>query len=404
MNKLSIKARLALLIGVLLALLLVSAGITVFRVTEGNATLARVFEGRMVPMNLLREVADGYAVDAAAATHKLCDGTLGAERGLDAIVQARRRIDAAWTAYSARPRSDSERALADRAAAARKRADSALDTVAALMRAKDIDGLRSFAARNLYPALEPVGQAVGALMQAQLDAAALEHKASNATAEASPWRNGAAAVLAVAVAALGAWALIRAIVGPLSEAIRLAESVAAGDLTSQIEAKTSDETGQLLAALKRMNDALVGIVGQVRAGSDSVATGSAQIAMGNADLSQRTEEQASNLQQTAASMEQLTATVKHNADTARMAAQVATNACGVAARGGSVVGEVVATMDQITLASRRIGDIIGVIDGIAFQTNILALNAAVEAARAGPAAGMRGWALARREARPGPIA
>ncbi len=193
------------------------------------------------------------------------------------------------------------------------------------------------------------------------------------------------------------WAVTRSITVPLGRAVEVAETVAKGDLSSRIDASSKDEIGQLLAALGRMNDSLVGIVGQVRNASDSIATGSAQIATGNADLSQRTEEQASNLQQTAASMEQLTATVKNNADTARQATQLASSAALVAAQGGEVVGQVVSTMQGISDSSRRIADIIGVIDGIAFQTNILALNAAVEAARAGEQG--RGFAVVAAEVR-----
>ena len=185
------------------------------------------------------------------------------------------------------------------------------------------------------------------------------------------------------VGSLIAWWLTRSITGPIGEAVKLAQTVAAGDLTSRIDVTRNDETGQLLNALSAMNESLVRVVGQVRQSSDSIATGSSQIASGNADLSQRTEEQASNLQQTAASMEQLTSTVKSNADTARQATQLASSASAVAAQGGVVVGQVVQMMEAITASSKKIADITGVIDGIAFQTNILALNAAVEAARAG---------------------
>jgi methyl-accepting chemotaxis protein len=207
-------------------------------------------------------------------------------------------------------------------------------------------------------------------------------------------------VLAAAAAALGAllaWGVTRSITAPIAQALTLAETVAAGDLRSQVTPRGQDEVAQLLRSLQRMNDHLAGIVGGVRGNAESVATASGQIAQGNADLSQRTEEQASNLQQTAAAMEQLAATVRQNAETAQAASQLAASASDVAARGGQVVGQVVTTMQAITDSSRRIADIIGTIDGIAFQTNILALNAAVEAARAGEQG--RGFAVVAGEVR-----
>lgn len=205
------------------------------------------------------------------------------------------------------------------------------------------------------------------------------------------------AVVAMLLASFLAWVIARSIKLPLEEAIRIARTVAAGDLTSRIVAKGNNETGQLMTALRDMNDSLVTIVAQVRQGSDAIARESAEIASGNMDLSQRTEQQASSLEETASSMEELTSTVKQNADNARQANGLAVAASEVAERGGAVVSQVVATMNDINVASRRIADIIGVIDGIAFQTNILALNAAVEAARAGEQG--RGFAVVASEVR-----
>ena len=191
--------------------------------------------------------------------------------------------------------------------------------------------------------------------------------------------------------------IARAVARPLQHAVKLAQQVAAGNLGSHIEVHSRDETGQLLQALKDMNNSLLQIVGEVRQGTDSIATASSQIAMGNQDLSARTEEQASSLEQTAASMEELTATVKQNAASAQQANQMASAASQVAVRGGAAVSKVVQTMSDINASSRKIVDIIGVIDSIAFQTNILALNAAVEAARAGDQG--RGFAVVASEVR-----
>ena len=204
-------------------------------------------------------------------------------------------------------------------------------------------------------------------------------------------------VFGLALGGMLAWFITRSITVPVAQALKLAESVAAGDLTMRIKGHGNDEIAQLLTALMAMTQSLTQIVSQVRQSSESIAAGSAQIASGNADLSQRTEIQASNLEQTASSMEEMNATVRQTADTARQATQLAASASAVALRGGEVVGKVVATMNDITASSRKVVDIIGVIDSIAFQTNILALNAAVEAARAGEQG--RGFAVVASEVR-----
>ena len=201
----------------------------------------------------------------------------------------------------------------------------------------------------------------------------------------------------VVIGAILAFLISRSIVRPLARAVEVAETVAAGDLSVDIRVESRDETGQLMQALKNMNESLAKVVGEVRTGTETIATASGQIASGNQDLSSRTEHQASSLQQTAASMEELTSTVKQNADNARQANQLAVSASEVAVKGGSVVSQVVDTMGSINASSKKIVDIIGVIDGIAFQTNILALNAAVEAARAGEQG--RGFAVVASEVR-----
>ncbi len=205
------------------------------------------------------------------------------------------------------------------------------------------------------------------------------------------------AVLALVLTVLVAWTVTRSITAPLAEAVQVAQKVAAGDLTSNVDASGRDEAAELLGALRDMNGGLGQMVTQIRTGAESIAVGAGQVAAGNQQLSSRTEEHASSLEETASTLEEFTTTVRQNAEHAKQASALAGTASATAAKGGEVVGRVVTTMQDVTVSSKKISDIIGVIDGISFQTNILALNAAVEAARAGEQG--RGFAVVASEVR-----
>ena len=261
----------------------------------------------------------------------------------------------------------------------------------------DLEAARQIVEQKVRPALAQYSASQEAFVQRQQlrrDDAKRDGEAKRATAH---WIGGGLAAVLMVLAVVSAVVLVRSVTQPLQRAVGLADAIAGGDLTVDVHDERKDELGHLLRSLSAMAARLRGVVGEVRAGVESVSSASTQIAMGNQDLSARTEQTAANLEETAASMEELTATVTQSADTARQANQLATNAAQAATRGGEVVGQVVASMQQITDSSRKIADIIGVIDGIAFQTNILALNAAVEAARAGEQG--RGFAVVASEVR-----
>jgi len=259
------------------------------------------------------------------------------------------------------------------------------------------DEAMRIAREKLVPTLDSYDASIRAILaheQAQID--------QSAGAIDALYRSGrinlmVLAAIALALGSVLAWLLTRSIVQPIDEALLIADTVASGDLSQAFETDRGGDFGRLLRGMGEMEDTLTDLVGRIKGATDSIVTASGQIAAGNQDLSSRTEQQASSLEETAASMEELTSTVKQNADNARQANQLAASASAVAVKGGEVVSQVVDTMASINASSKKIVDIIGVIDGIAFQTNILALNAAVEAARAGEQG--RGFAVVASEVR-----
>ena len=315
-----------------------------------------------------------------------------------AIDKASQDIASVWKAYYAGIVSADERKLAD---AWHEKSGglgiAGVQSAAAAMRGDRWDDAEQVLIKTINPAYRLGMGASSELSEflakrGQVNDASVESETSRLS-----WLLAGSVLASFLLAAVAMRALVRGISAPLQQAIAIARRVADGDLGSRIEVHHGNELGDLLRSLKHMNENLVAIVGSVRDSSDSIAIGAGQIATGNADLSQRTEQQAGSLQQTASSMEQMTATVRANADAALAAEKLARSASEVAARGGATVGTVVSTMDEINASSKKIADIIGVIDGIAFQTNILALNAAVEAARAGEHG--RGFAVVAGEVR-----
>ena len=395
-----VRTQLLLLCAMFIVLLVGIGAFGLWQAMAQSQSMRSMYVDRVVPLRQIKVVSDMYAVNIVDTAHKFADGAFTPAQAKASVEQARTAIDTEWKSYLSTYLVPEEVAIIDRLKPLMAAADATLPALMQLIDANDRPGVARFREREMYPVFDPMQGVIGDLIGLQLKVSETMHDESEAGVRVLVLGMGGATLAAVALGLAASlwitWRLTRQLGAEPHEVQAVAEAVAAGDLAQSIAVRPGFESS-VMASMQNMTQNLARIVAEVRHNADSVSTASGEIAQGTQDLSQRSEEQASALEETAASMEQISATVRQSTDHVAQADRLAREAATDASESGQLVARMAQTMQAIDAASNRITDIVGVIDGIAFQTNILALNAAVEAARAGEQG--RGFAIVAGEVR-----